>query len=47
MPRIKVLRQRYQGDREAMRLLDETELEMDIFRRYSTWYGYVFYVMQK
>lgn len=46
-PRIAMLRQKYADDADAIRLLDETELEIEMFRKYSAWYGYVFYIMQK
>jgi len=45
--RVRALRQKYAGDSEAEAELDETEKEIDFYRRYSHAYGYVFYVMQK
>ena len=45
--RVRALRQKYSGDSEAEAELDETEKEIDFYRRYSHAYGYVFYVMQK
>lgn len=45
--RIRELRQKYAGDAEAQAELDETEQEIDFYRRYARTYGYVFYVMQK
>jgi ubiquinone/menaquinone biosynthesis C-methylase UbiE len=44
--RVALLREKYRGDAEAMQLLDETDKETELFRRYSDWYGYEFYVMQ-
>jgi SAM-dependent methyltransferase len=44
--RIAMLRKKYRDDAEAILLLDETQREIDLYRRYSDWYGYVFYVMQ-
>jgi cyclopropane fatty-acyl-phospholipid synthase-like methyltransferase len=44
--RIAMLREKYRDNVEAIRLLDESQLEMDLYRKYSDWYGYVFYVMQ-
>jgi ubiquinone/menaquinone biosynthesis C-methylase UbiE len=44
--RIVQLRQKYQDDAEALRQLDEHQLEIEIYRKYFAWYGYVFYVMQ-
>ena len=42
--RISLLREQYAGDPEAIELLDASQLEMDIHRKYSEWYGYVFYL---
>ena len=44
--RIYLLRQKYAGDEAAMETLDEIEQEIEMYRRYSRWYGYVFYLMQ-
>ena len=45
--RIAMLREKYRDDAEAILLLDESQKEIDLYRKYSGWYGYVFYVMQK
>ena len=45
--RIAMLRTKYRDDVEAIQLLDESQLEIDLYRKYSDWYGYVFYIMQK
>ncbi len=44
--RLARLREHYREDAEAILLLNETQREIDLFRQYSAWYGYVFYVMQ-
>ena len=44
--RIAMLWTKYRDDVEAIQLLDESQLEIDLYRKYSDWYGYVFYVMQ-
>ena len=44
--RVTMLREKYADDAEALRLLDENDTEMELFRKYSDYYGYVFYVMQ-
>jgi SAM-dependent methyltransferase len=44
--RIKILRQRYSDDPEALIVLDEEQKEVDMYRRYSAWYGSAFFVMQ-
>jgi ubiquinone/menaquinone biosynthesis C-methylase UbiE len=45
--RIASLREKYPGDVEANQQLAEAQQEIDLYRQYSDWYGYVFYVMQK
>ena len=44
--RIEILRQKY-GEGEAVKnQLDVIQQEIEMYRRYSPWYGYVFYLMQ-
>jgi SAM-dependent methyltransferase len=40
------LKQKYKNDPAALELLDGIQAEIDLYRRYGTTYGYVFYVMQ-
>jgi len=40
------LRQKYSGNNEAIAVLEDHQREIDIFRRYSEYYGYVFYISQ-
>jgi SAM-dependent methyltransferase len=42
--RIATLREQYREDAEAQRLLDLEQAEIELYRHYSDWYGYVFYV---
>jgi ubiquinone/menaquinone biosynthesis C-methylase UbiE len=44
--RVAQLRAKYVGNDEAQRVLDTELTEIDMYRKYSDWYGYVFYVMQ-
>ena len=44
--RIGLLRQKYERDEAANKQLDENQQEIEMYRRYSSWYGYVFYLMQ-
>lgn len=44
--RLPRLREKYHGNAEAEALLDATQKECDLYRKFSDWYGYVFYVMQ-
>ena len=45
--RVAELRQRYAGDAEKAELLDMVQMEIDVFRQYSRYYGYVFYLMRR
>jgi SAM-dependent methyltransferase len=45
--RLPEMRHRHADDPEAMALLDAEVEEIDLFRRYSDYYGYVFYVLQR
>jgi SAM-dependent methyltransferase len=45
--RIADLRSKYPKDRQVQSLLDEEQREVDLFKRYSKWYGSAFYLMQK
>jgi cyclopropane fatty-acyl-phospholipid synthase-like methyltransferase len=44
--RIEMLSEKYADDPEAQLLLKENRREIELFSKYSDWYGYVFYVMQ-
>jgi len=45
--RIQSLRKKYANNPKALAILNNEQLEIDLFRKYSQWYGSVFYVMQK
>ena len=45
--RLAVLREQYASDQDWMNVLDSFQHEIDIFSRYSAYYGEVFYVMQR
>jgi len=45
--RVDALRPTYRADPAAQDLMHALEAEIDLYRRYSDCYGYVFYVMQK
>ena len=45
--KIAEMRRKYQGDKEVQSLLDSFQLEMDMHRKYSEYYGYGFYIMRK
>lgn len=44
--RIEQLRQEYAGNAEAQGILDMEYAEIELYRKYSAYYGYEFYVMQ-
>jgi ubiquinone/menaquinone biosynthesis C-methylase UbiE len=45
--KIPALKQKYKDDKEAMAVIAFHELEIEMYRKYSDYYGYVFYIMQK
>lgn len=45
--RLPEFRLRYANDPEALAIIESEEVEIDLFRRYSAWYGYVFYIMRR
>lgn len=45
--RLKNMKTKYKNNSEALRMIKEEELEIDLFRKYNKWYGSVFYVIQK
>lgn len=44
--KLAVLREKYRANIEAMSVLEMEQKEIDLFRKYSNYYGYVFYVMR-
>ncbi|GAB1539884.1 class I SAM-dependent methyltransferase [Scytonema sp. NUACC21] len=44
--RIGLLREQYKDNEAMNRELDNSLLEIEFYRKYSDWYGYVFYLMQ-
>jgi len=46
LARLPRMRTEFRDDPEALACIDETEKEIDMYRKYSDWYGYVFYVAQ-
>lgn len=45
--RLASLRQRHAGDEKALRLLEDAQREIDLYRAYPSYYGYVFYVLRR
>lgn len=44
--KLVALREKYKDDREALLAIEAEQVEIDIYRKYSDFYGYVFYVMR-
>ncbi|MCX7710848.1 MAG: class I SAM-dependent methyltransferase [Clostridia bacterium] len=44
--RIERLQEKYKGNREAEKLLNDETKEIEIFKKYSSYYSYAFYIMQ-
>lgn len=45
--RLQKLKIKYKNNKEALDMIKEAEVEINLFRKYNTWYGSVFYIMQK
>ncbi|NEO29128.1 MAG: class I SAM-dependent methyltransferase [Symploca sp. SIO3C6] len=45
--RISKLRKKYQNNPQAHNIIEEHQTEIEIYRNYYQYYGYVFYLMQK
>ena len=45
--RLANLRNKYKGNPDANAILDEQQREIELYKKYSQYYGYVFYIMQK
>ncbi|CAN5391562.1 class I SAM-dependent methyltransferase [soil metagenome] len=43
---LQSLRAKYSGNSDAIKAIDQGQHEIDMYRKYSDCYGYVFYVMQ-
>ena len=46
LAKLPALKQKYRGDPKALSVLAMEDVETDVFRRYSDYYGYVFYILQ-
>ena len=47
LERVARLKEKYVGDAEALGILDQETLEIDLYKKYSDYYGYVFFVMRR
>ncbi len=41
------LRLKYQGNSKAQKLFDTFDKDLEMYRKYSAWYGYGFYIMRR
>jgi ubiquinone/menaquinone biosynthesis C-methylase UbiE len=44
--RLVMLRDKYPGDAEKLDLIEKVEYEIEIYQKYSNWYGYAFFLLQ-
>jgi SAM-dependent methyltransferase len=44
--RVSAFRERRRGEQDATALADQVAREIDVWRRFSDWYGYAFFVMR-
>ena len=44
--KLPFLKTRYKDDKEALQVITNEETEIEMFRKYADYYGYVFYIMQ-
>jgi SAM-dependent methyltransferase len=44
--RLRGLRGKYRGDREALEILEDEQRDVDLYRKHSHWYGSAYMIMQ-
>jgi len=44
--KLAFMKSRYKNDEESLQFLAFEEAEIEMFRKYSNYYGYVFYILQ-
>ena len=45
--RLQSIREKYATDQEKLEVVESTQVEIEFYRKYSSYYGYVFYLMQR
>jgi len=45
--KLKEMRDKYRGNTDAQAIFNSFQLEIDMHRKYSDYYGYSFYIMRK
>ena len=44
--RLVLMRNKYRDNEEAKAIIEDVQFEIDLYRKYSQYYGYTFYIMQ-
>ena len=44
--RLQSIREKYASDPDKLEWVESAQTEIDLYRRYSSYYGYVFYLMR-
>ncbi|MCP5104837.1 MAG: SAM-dependent methyltransferase, partial [bacterium] len=44
---LKVFGEKYMDDPEALRVIEALQKEIDMYRKYSDYYGYIFFILKK
>jgi SAM-dependent methyltransferase len=44
---LKVFREKYMDNSEALGVIDSLQTEIDMYRKYSDYYGYIFFMLEK
>jgi SAM-dependent methyltransferase len=47
LEKLPALREKHKADGQALEVIGMTEREIDMYRRYAGWYGYVFFIAEK
>lgn len=45
--KLPLLKQKYASNDKALSIIEEEEKEIELYKKYSKYYGYIFYIMQK
>ena len=45
--RLQILREKYKDDSNALPVIENEQEEINLYKKYSEWYGSVFYIMKK
>ncbi len=44
--RLSIMREKYADNKDALNVIKEVQFEIDLYRKYSDYYGYTFYIMK-